>query len=125
MIVCICSKLAAEPPNGATISGDEDMDDHENDSESIHSGSALNMGNGRHFERPMNECNLLPDWLDDNDLKNSTTETLSQQEEEFWIDLIDKYLQPIEPTEEEKVEHNAYSEASYFISLPVKYFCSF
>lgn len=81
-----------------------DNDDRDNESESIHSASVLDMENGRHFDRSMNELNLLPDWLDDNDLKNSTTETLSQQEEEFWIDLIEKYLQPIEPTEEEKVQ---------------------
>lgn len=78
------------------ISDDED--------DSIHSISALDMIKNRNFELPSNDHNLLPDWLDDNDLKNSTMETLPAQEEQFWMDLIDKYLEPIEPTEEEKVK---------------------
>lgn len=45
----------------------------------------------------------LPHWLADNDLKNSETETLPAAEEQFWLDLIQKYLEPIEPSDEEKV----------------------
>lgn len=54
---------------------------------------------------PANEPNetFLPHWLVDEDLKNSETETLPLSEEQFWKDLIDKYLIPIEPGEEEKV----------------------
>lgn len=48
--------------------------------------------------------NYLPDWLCDKDLKNSHTETLSVKEDEFWADLIEKYLKPIDKTEEEKVK---------------------
>lgn len=47
--------------------------------------------------------NYLPDWLCDKDLKNSHTETLSVKEDEFWIDLIETYLKPIDKTDEEKV----------------------
>lgn len=45
----------------------------------------------------------LPHWLADDDLKNSETETLPAAEEQFWLDLIQKYLEPIEPSDEEKV----------------------
>lgn len=45
----------------------------------------------------------LAHWLADDDLKNSETETLPAAEEQFWMDLIRKYLEPIEPTDEEKV----------------------
>lgn len=47
--------------------------------------------------------NYLPDWLCDKDLKNSHTETLSVKEDQFWIDLIEEYLKPIDKTDEEKV----------------------
>lgn len=50
------------------------------------------------------EISLLPHWLVDEDLKHSHTETLPLPEEQFWRDMIDKYLLPIEPTEEEKVQ---------------------
>lgn len=45
----------------------------------------------------------LSHWLADDDLKNSETETLPAAEEQFWLDLIRRYLEPIEPTDEEKV----------------------
>lgn len=50
-----------------------------------------------------NHQKYLPHWLADDDLKNSETETLPVTEEQFWLDLIKKYLEPIEPTDEEKV----------------------
>lgn len=55
------------------------------------------------FDDQSKDFNYLPHWLMDDDLKNSETETLPASEEQFWLDLIDKYLQPKEPTEEEKV----------------------
>lgn len=56
-----------------------------------------------HPEEEEKIINYLPDWLCDKDLKNSHTETLSVKEDEFWIDLIEEYLTPIEKTDEEKV----------------------
>lgn len=53
-------------------------------------------------------------WLADDDLKNSETETLPAAEEQFWMDLIRKYLEPIEPTDEEKVFDD--HETTYFVS---------
>lgn len=47
--------------------------------------------------------NLLPDWLYDNDLMNGDTETISAAEEQFWTDLIEKYLKPLDMTPKEKV----------------------
>lgn len=54
-------------------------------------------------DEPIDRSDHLPHWLADDDLKNSETETLPAAEEQFWIDLIQKYLEPIEPTDEEKV----------------------
>lgn len=47
--------------------------------------------------------NLLPDWLYDNDLKDGDTETISAAEEQFWADLIEKYLKPLDMTPKDKV----------------------
>uniref|UniRef100_A0A7G3ABH8 chitin synthase n=1 Tax=Lutzomyia longipalpis TaxID=7200 RepID=A0A7G3ABH8_LUTLO len=44
----------------------------------------------------------LPDWLYDDDLRNGDTETLPSTEEKFWNDLIDRYLKPLDLSEEEK-----------------------
>lgn len=95
-------KMAGE----SAIAKETVLASEDDDVESMHSASLLDMVKGRHFDHSYDDCNLLPDWLDDNDLKNSTTETLSAQEEEFWIDLIEKYLEPIEPSEEEKVNND-------------------
>lgn len=46
--------------------------------------------------------NLLPDWLYDNDLKDGETETISAAEEQFWVDLIEKYLKPLDMTPKDK-----------------------
>lgn len=48
------------------------------------------------------QSNLLPDWLYDSDLKDGDTETISAAEEQFWVDLIDKYLKPLDMTEKDK-----------------------
>jgi chitin synthase len=46
--------------------------------------------------------NLLPDWLYDNELKDGDTETISAAEEQFWVDLIEKYLKPLDMTAKDK-----------------------
>lgn len=98
-VCCVCRKVAGE----ATSKIDASLSSDQDDDESVQSTSALDLVKSRFIEYTNNDCNLLPDWFDDNDLKNSTTETLSTQEEEFWKKLIEKYLEPIEPSEEEKV----------------------
>jgi chitin synthase len=51
---------------------------------------------------PEKSSNLLPDWLYDNDLKDGETETISAAEEQFWVDLIEKYLKPLDMTAKDK-----------------------
>lgn len=66
---------------------DEDMNEHSDDFEDL---PLLN--------RAEDAKDLLHDWLYDPDLKDGDTETISAAEEQFWVDLIDKYLTPIEMT---------------------------
>jgi chitin synthase len=42
------------------------------------------------------EKTLLPDWLDEEGVRKGNIDSLSDNEEKFWKDLIEKYLQPIE-----------------------------
>jgi chitin synthase len=64
------------------------------------------------------KSDLLPDWLYDPLLKDGDTETISAAEEQFWVDLIEKYLQPIEMTEKYKEQMQnqlkAYRDISVF-----------
>jgi hypothetical protein len=48
---------------------------------------------------------LYPDWLNDDDLRDGETDTISSSEEQFWIDLIEKYLKPYDMNEDSKVCH--------------------
>lgn len=47
---------------------------------------------------------MLPDWLLDPDLKNGDRDTLTMAETKFWNDMIDKYLKPLELSEDDKKE---------------------
>ncbi|EDS40726.1 chitin synthase [Culex quinquefasciatus] len=53
---------------------------------------------------PEKQINYLPDWLYDVDLRNGDTETISASEEQFWIELIERYLKPLDLTERQKNE---------------------
>lgn len=44
-----------------------------------------------------------PYWLDDEGLKKGEVENLSMQEEQFWKELLEKYLYPIDEDKAEKV----------------------
>jgi len=44
-----------------------------------------------------------PYWLNDDGLKKGEVDVLSQQEEQFWKDLLEKYLYPIDEDKTEKV----------------------
>ncbi|XP_053697083.1 chitin synthase chs-2-like [Sabethes cyaneus] len=59
------------------------------------------------LEEPEKQINYLPDWLYDVDLRNGDTETISASEEQFWIELIEKYLKPLDLTERQKTEMKA------------------
>lgn len=54
------------------------------------------------LEVPTEHKQLLPDWLYDPDLKDGDTETISASEEQFWMDLIEKYLRPLDMTDDQK-----------------------
>ncbi|KFB43652.1 AGAP001205-PA-like protein [Anopheles sinensis] len=56
------------------------------------------------LEEPEKQINYLPDWLYDVDLKNGDTETISATEEQFWIELIEKYLKPLDLSAKQKEE---------------------
>ena len=45
-----------------------------------------------------------PFWLNDDGLKKGEVDILSLQEEQFWKDLLDKYLYPIDDDKAEKVK---------------------
>lgn len=46
---------------------------------------------------------ISPYWLQDERLRRGVVDFLSNDEEEFWKDLIGKYLRPIETDEESQV----------------------
>jgi len=46
---------------------------------------------------------ISPYWLQDERLRRGVVDFLSNDEEEFWKDLIGKYLRPIENDEESQV----------------------
>lgn len=72
------------------------------DNESLNGSAAFPDIESNYFEDD-EQISRMPHWICDNDLRNSETETLSAAEEQFWFDLIERYLQPLEPTNEEKV----------------------
>lgn len=86
-------KLAPKPDVSLTM-----------DNVSFEESGAFRETESNYFEDD-GQFTVTPHWICDNDLKNSETETLGAAEEQFWLDLIEKYLQPIEPTDEQKVSH--------------------
>lgn len=48
-----------------------------------------------------------PYWLSDEGLKKGEVDVLSMQEEQFWKDLLDKYLYPIDEDKAEKVKRSS------------------
>lgn len=48
-----------------------------------------------------------PYWLSDEGLKKGEVDVLSLQEEQFWKDLLEKYLYPIDEDKAEKVKRLA------------------
>lgn len=46
---------------------------------------------------------INPYWIEDPDLKKGEVDFLSQTEIQFWKDLLDKYLYPIDANKEEQV----------------------
>lgn len=46
---------------------------------------------------------INPYWIEDPDLKKGEVDFLSQTELQFWKDLLDKYLYPIDANKDEQV----------------------
>lgn len=46
---------------------------------------------------------INPYWIEDPDLKKGEVDFLSPAETQFWKDLLDKYLYPIDANKEEEV----------------------
>ena len=57
---------------------------------------------------PRDERDFLtnPYWIEDPDLKKGEVDFLSSAETQFWKDLIDKYLYPIDQDKDEQVSWN-------------------
>lgn len=66
-----------------------------------------------HFQENIKQNNYLPDWLNDETMKNAKNDTISMNEEQFWLDLIEKYLRPLDRNEAEEVR--IYSFLNVFI----------
>jgi hypothetical protein len=46
---------------------------------------------------------INPYWIEDSDLKKGEVDYISSAEAQFWKDLLEKYLHPIDENKEEKV----------------------
>jgi chitin synthase len=46
---------------------------------------------------------INPYWIEDRDLKKGEVDYISSAEAQFWKDLLEKYLHPIDDNKEEKV----------------------
>lgn len=46
---------------------------------------------------------INPYWIEDRDLKKGEVDYISSAEGQFWKDLLEKYLHPIDDNKEEKV----------------------
>lgn len=70
----------------------------ETDEDSEHSDSETST-----VQREERDFLTNPYWIDDQDLKKGEVDFLSSSEIQFWKDLIDKYLYPIDQDKEEQV----------------------
>lgn len=52
---------------------------------------------------------INPYWIEDRDLKKGEVDFIGSAECQFWKDMLDKYLYPIDENEDEKV--------SFYLSL--------
>ncbi|XP_076547550.1 hyaluronan synthase-like protein kkv isoform X4 [Osmia lignaria lignaria] len=78
---------------GSRIAEDQDCN---TDAETVTSQNTEGNREGSHFlSRPY--------WLNDDGLKKGEIDVLSLQEEQFWKDLLEKYLYPIDEDKAEKV----------------------
>lgn len=69
------------------------------------------------FQEPKTERDELinPYWIEDKDLKRGEVDYLSGPEIQFWKDLLDKYLYPIDENKEQQVRTGFCYFLSWFI----------
>lgn len=83
------------------------MSDHENetykDSDDDESDVLTQVSGVSSHDRSSNFL-ISPYWLQDERMRKGEVDFLSNSEEEFWKDLIAKYLRPIESDEESEVQ---------------------
>lgn len=70
----------------------------ESDEDSAHSDSESST-----VQREERDFLTNPYWIEDQDLKKGEVDFMSSSEIQFWKDLIDKYLYPIDQNKEEQV----------------------
>lgn len=70
----------------------------ETDEDSVHSDSETST-----VQREERDFLTNPYWIDDQELKKGEVDFLSSSEIQFWKDLIDKYLYPIDQNKEDEV----------------------
>lgn len=91
--------------------GEEAAEDEEvSDAESVSSQNSDDNREGSNFL-------TRPYWLNDEGLKKGEVDVLSLQEEQFWKDLLEKYLYPIDEDKTEKVKRrfSAAEFEQYFV----------
>lgn len=78
------------------IGEDPAEDDDHSETETVTSQNTEGNRDGANFL-------TRPYWLSDEGLKKGEVDVLSLQEEQFWKDLLEKYLYPIDEDKTEKV----------------------
>lgn len=98
--------IEEEVPEGIELQM-SDKSDHENetykDSDDDESDVLTQVSGVSSHDRSSNFL-ISPYWLQDERMRKGEVDFLSNFEEEFWKDLIAKYLRPIESDEESEVQ---------------------
>lgn len=96
------------------IGEDPAEDDEASDTETVTSLNTEGNREGSNFL-------TRPYWLNDDGLKKGEVDVLSLQEEQFWKDLLEKYLYPIDEDKAEKVKQRANYSDWFEYSLNLLY----
>jgi len=96
-----------EVPEGIELQQMSDKSDHENetykDTDDDESDVLTQVSGVSSHDRSSNFL-ISPYWLQDERMRKGEVDFLSNSEEEFWKDLIARYLRPIESDEEGEVQ---------------------
>jgi chitin synthase len=105
--------------------GEDPAEDEEGQSDTDSITSQNTEGN-----RDANNFPTKPYWLSDDGLKKGEVDVLSLHEEQFWKDLLEKYLYPIDEDKAEKVKRRSGDLRFVYKTLSTNftkrlYFCLF